>query len=177
MFNFIKGLNKDYPEFWKNYLHFFQNKPNKYVSFVVETTGLNIKTDKIISIAAIGITNQKIQLKDNFEMKVSENVSEAELIEKFINFIGNSIIVGHHCYFDVEILNVSLQKLNCGLIKNEALDIEIMYKKLHDILDKNFSLQELMDFYAIKQTEHNQNIDDCFTISLLFLKLKSRLNF
>ena len=50
-----------------------------------------------------------------------------------------------------------------------------MYKKLHDIGDKNFSLDELANLFKIPKTERISTTDDAFTIALLFLKLKSRL--
>lgn len=74
-----------------------------------------------------------------------EKLSEPEAIEKFINYLGNAVIVGHHIDFDVEMINASLERLGCGRLKNEALDIDIMYRKLQDITDKEFSLVELSE--------------------------------
>jgi DNA polymerase-3 subunit epsilon len=34
--------------------------------------------------------------------------------------------VGHH--FDVEMINAALEKLECGRLKNEALDIDMMHQ-------------------------------------------------
>jgi DNA polymerase-3 subunit epsilon len=35
-------------------------------------------------------------------------------------------------------INVALEKLDCGRLKNEALDIDMMHLKLNDITDKQF---------------------------------------
>jgi DNA polymerase-3 subunit epsilon len=67
--------------------------------------------------------------------------------------------------------------LQCGRLKNEALDIEIMHRKLMDINDKMFSLDELSKLYKISQSERVTASDDAYSIALLFLKLKSRLGF
>jgi DNA polymerase-3 subunit epsilon len=41
----------------------------------------------------------------------------ADAIKSLIEFIGNSILVGHHVDFDVEMINVALEKLDCGRLK------------------------------------------------------------
>lgn len=177
MFDWIKNINKNYPDFWKNYLLSFEEKSNRYVSLCIETTGLNPQKDKILSIAAIGISNNNIIVKDSFEIIVNEQISEKEAVEKLIKYLKNATLVGHRTYFDVEMINGVLQKMECGNVKNEALDIEIMYKKLHDIYDKIFSLQELLQAYKIEKSDRNTMPEDAFAISLMFLKLKNKLNF
>jgi DNA polymerase-3 subunit epsilon len=75
----------------------------------------------------------------------------------------------------VEIINKALEKLDCSRLKNEAIDIEVMYKKLHDVNDKNFSLDELSTLFKMPKADRLSTSDDAYTIALLFLKLKSRL--
>ena len=41
MLDWIKNINKEYPEFWKNYLSKFDKKASRYVVLSTETTGLN----------------------------------------------------------------------------------------------------------------------------------------
>ena len=86
-------------------------------------------------------------------------------------------MVGHRIHFDIEMINEVLEKMNCGKLKNEALDIEIMHQKLYDITNKSFSLEELKNAYKIPQSERNFALDEAFSIALLFLKLKSKLGF
>jgi DNA polymerase-3 subunit epsilon len=50
-----------------------------------------------------------------------------------------------------------------------------MYRKLHDITNKQFSLDELSDIYKIPKSDRNSASEDAYKIALLFLKLKSRL--
>jgi DNA polymerase-3 subunit epsilon len=99
------------------------------------------------------------------------NKLETDAIKSLIEFIGNSILVGHHVDFDVEMINVALEKLECG-IENEALDIDMMHLKLNDITDKQFSLNQLSDL-QIPQSE--EILQKTYKTALLFLKLKSRL--
>ena len=188
MIDWIKNINKKYPEFWKKYLSTFEEKSNRYVSMALESTGLDAEKDLILSIAAISIVNDTIFIRESFEINISQNnsshhnslisnpkIDQFEALEVFLNFIENAILIGHRIYFDIEIINEALNKMDCGRLKNEALDIEIMYKKLHDLNDdKSFSLGVLASFYKIPKYEPSTP-NEAYSIALLFLKLKTKL--
>jgi DNA polymerase III subunit epsilon len=195
MLDWIKNINKEYPEFWKNYLSKFEKKSNRYVVLCSETTGLNPDKDVILSIGSFSVINNSILIGDSFETFFAQykffhdngisneftleskmkKMGEAEGIQAFVEFLGNAVLVGHHVDFDVEMINAALDRLNCGRLKNEALDIDIMHRKLLDINNKQFSLEELCDIYKIPQSDRNSSSEDAYKIALLFLKLKSRL--
>lgn len=195
MLDWLKNINKEYPEFWKTYLSKFEKKSNRYVVFTTETSGLSLEKDVILSIAAFAVIDDSVVIADSFETVIAQykffhdngisneftietkmkKLSEYEGIQAFIEFIGNSVLVGHHIDFDVEMINVALERLECGRLKNEALDIDIMYRKLKDINNKKFSLDELSTIYKLPQSERNSSSDDAYKMALLFLKLKSRL--
>ena len=195
MLDWLKNVNKEHPEFWKTYLSKFEKKSNRFVVLSTETSGLNPSTDVITSIGSFGVINNTIFIGDNFEAVLLQykffhdngltnefvveskmkKVGEAEAIQAFIEFIGNAVLVGHHIDFDVDMINTALERLGCGRLKNQALDIDIMYRKLQDISNKQFSLDELCDIYIIPKSDHNSSSEDAYKIALLFLKLKSRL--
>ncbi|RYZ32354.1 MAG: hypothetical protein EOP49_37660, partial [Sphingobacteriales bacterium] len=104
-----------------------------------------------------------------------EKKTESEALEAFINYIGNAVLVGHRIHYDIDILNAALAKMQCGRLRNEALDIEIMHRKLNDLPEKPFPLDELVRHYKIPETMRISSADDAYTNALLFLKLKSRL--
>lgn len=195
MLDWIKNINKEYPDFWKEYLTKFETKPNRFVVLSTETSGLNPNKDVILSLGALSVIDDGIVIKDNFEAVLLQykflqdnglsnefiieskmlKMPEPDAIEAFVNFIGNSILVGHHINFDIEMLNAALERLDCGRLKNEALDIDMMYRKLMDINDKQFSLDDLSEIYKIPKSDRNSSSEDAYKIALLFLKLKSRL--
>lgn len=195
MIDWLKHINKNYPEFWKTYSSKFDKKSNRYVALSVETTGLNPKKDVILSFGAIAVVNDNIIIGDVFEITIPQykhlhlnNISkdfllnntqpkatEDQALEQFLNYIENATLVGHRIHFDIEMINEALEKNECGRLKNEALDVEVMYKKLHDINDKNFSLDELSQLFKIPKTDRVSTTDDAYTIALLFLKLKLKL--
>ncbi len=195
MLNWLKNVNKEHPEFWKTYLSKFEKKSDRFVVLSTETSGLNPNTDVITSIGSFAVINNTIFIGDNFEAILLQykffhdngltnefvveskmkKIGEPEAIQAFIEFIGNAVLVGHHIDFDVEMINAALERLDCGRLKNQALDIDIMYRKLKDISNKQFSLDELCDIYKIPKSDHNSSSEDAYKIALLFLKLKSRL--
>ncbi len=194
MLDWLKNIGGNYPDFYKDYVSKFDKKSNRFVIFTTETTGLDKNVDQILSIGAIAIVNNNIVVADSFEIsflrKVQINqdnfkeveyekkVSEAvipQAIESFLKFIENAVLVGHRVAFDVDILNEYLERLKCGRLKNEALDVEVMYKKLEDINDKQFTLDDLLKKFKIEKSERYSASEDAYSIALLFLKLKSRL--
>lgn len=195
MLDWLKNINKDYPEFWKAYLSKFEHKSNRFVVLSTETSGLSLSKDVILSMGAFSIINDSILIADSFETVIAQykffhdngisneftvetkmkKMVEPDGINALVDFIGNSVLVGHHIDFDVEIINVALDKLGCGRLKNEALDIDVMHRKLKDINNKQFSLEELCDIYKIPKSDRNSSSEDAYKIALLFLKLKSRL--
>jgi DNA polymerase-3 subunit epsilon len=195
MLDWLKNINKEHPEFWKNYLSKFEKKSNRFVVISTETSGMNPVKDVILSIGSFAVVDNSIFIGDSFEAVLLQykflhdnglsnefiveskmkKLVEPEAIMSLIDYIGNATLVGHHVDFDVEMINASLEKLGCGRLKNEALDIDVMYRKLHDITDKQFSLDELCTTYKIPKSDRNSSSEDAYKIALLFLKLKSRL--
>jgi DNA polymerase-3 subunit epsilon len=188
--------NKKYPEFWKTYLQKQEEKSTRYVTLSVQATGLNPSKDVILTIGAVGIQNNQLVIKDAFEIVLLQYIynhdngfsnefiiestisksAEAEGIEQLIAFLGNAIIIGYRVDFDIEMLNEALAKLNCGTLKNEALDLEIMFKKWKESSDdKKFSVNEIVQ--ALKLPEYNidSTMEEAYTIGLCFLKLKKYL--
>ncbi len=188
MIDWIKNINKDFPSFWKTYLSKFDKKSNRFVVLSMNTTGLDIKNDLILSIGCISVINNAVVVNDSFEINLKRNrnleneffsdkseVIESEGMRLFINYIENAVLIGHRINFDIEIINEALDRLNCGRLKNEALDVEVMYRKFKDINDKSFAIDDLLKKFDISKSDRDSSSEDAYSIALLFLKLKSRL--
>ena len=196
MFDWLKNINKEHPPFWKNYLESFANKTHRYVVFSCESSGHNINKDVLFSVGGIGIIDDMIVVKDGFEVVMLqyrylhdnelsndfilvskiEKMTEYDGLKAFIEYIGNAILVGHRTQYDIDMINEALeQRMDCGRLRNEALDIEIMFNKVKDTYEKKYSLQEMCDYFQIPISERNSAMDDAYTIGLLFIKLKNKL--
>lgn len=186
--------NNKYPEFWKNYLSNFKDKSNKYVVLSIESTGLNSSKDVILAFSAVTVNADRIIIREALELYISyskseldldpnefilvskiEKKTEREAIELIANYIGNATLIGHRVNKDIDLLNVSLAKFDCGNLKNEALDIEIMFNKVKETIEKKYTLEEMCKTLSVPVNERNSVADDTFSIALLFLKLKTIL--
>ena len=194
MLDWLKNINKDYPEFWKSYLAKFEKKPSRYVVLCTQTSGHHPVKDVVFSFGGIGVIESQVIVGDHFEVMLLQykylhdnelsnefliesklpKMPEPQAIEEFINYIGNAILVGYRIYYDVELINQALEKLDCGRMKNEALDIEIMYRKWKDV-DGSFTLNELCAEFKLPLVEQTTAVEEAYTMSLIFLKLKARL--
>lgn len=196
MLDWLKNINKEHPEFWKEYLAKFSKKSHRYVILSTEATGDSVEKDVITYISAFAVENDAILIKDSFETILLQyrflhdnhlsneyiieskilKLSEPEALKSFVEYLGNGIIVGHEIESDVEMINATLERLDCGKLRNEALDIDIMHRKLHELPeDKEFSLEELADYYKIAPTQGESTTEKAYKIALLFLKLKFKL--
>jgi DNA polymerase-3 subunit epsilon len=195
MFDWLKTMNKVNPEFWKTYLATFNKKSKRYVILSIETTGENLHNDVILTIGAFSIIDDSIHVGDSFETVLMQykyfhdnklpfdfivesklkKMGEPDAIKAFIDYLGNAILVGHNINFSVEMINVALERLECGHLKNEALDVTIMHQKLIEITDQDFTFDELLKVYKIANEEKGSSPDVAYKTALLFLKLKSRL--
>jgi DNA polymerase-3 subunit epsilon len=198
-FNWLNKMVKEHPKFWMRYLSCFeenQNKKKRFVVFDCETTGLDYKSDSILSIGAVAIENNQIivgdfmevfLIQDNFKVASvpihgilkegkEEKIVEAEGVIRFLEFIKEATLVGHHVDFDIEMINQGLARLGVGKLKNEFMDTEVMYQKLNYLpQEQHSSLDELCDIYKIRKSDRHTASGDAFLTAQLFLKLKKKL--
>jgi DNA polymerase-3 subunit epsilon len=105
---------------------FDPSPPNEWVSLDCETTGLNTRTDEIISIGAVRIVGKRIMTSERLELLVrpergvsaesvrihrlrEQDVAQGlpidEAMKQLMRFIGSRPLVGYYLEFDVAMLN------------------------------------------------------------------------
>lgn len=196
MLNWFK-LNKNYPAFWERYLENIDKKSNRFVVITTEISGYDVNKNTILSLGAIAVINDKIVVGDSFEVVVKQaeltekyvdndgdflknenEVSEAFAMEAFVNFVSNATLIGHRIDFDIETINVALKKMGCSELKNEALDLEVMFRKWKHISDdKNVEIKSILEIFEVEKADRNSTILDAYDLAIVFLKLKLKLKF
>jgi len=176
----------------------------RYVVFDTETTGLDLKKDRICQIGAVGMIDNTIQLKDFFntlviqetggisEVKevhglldkdIQTGMNEQEAVIEFIKYLGNAVIVAHHAAFDIGMINQSLKRHFGGSLKlkNKFIDTAYLERRLEPVstyaVEKpaNYSLDALAGKYGIALHDRHTGIGDAFITAQLFFKMTARL--
>lgn len=197
--NWFKKITKEYPKFWDKYLSNFENESSnakRYVIFDCETTGLDHRNDVILSIGAVTVIENAIYVNDSLELYLKqdiyksetaaihgllkegkeEKIVEAEAIIRFLDFIKDATLVGHHVSFDIEMINQALKRLDVGKLKNDSMDTDAMYQKVKGYQeDQHSSLDELCKALKITKSDRHTASGDAYITALVFLKLKTRL--
>ena len=201
MVNWFK--HKNYPDYWNTYVQEFKKKPEKdlkkirFVVFDTETTGLDFKKDKVLSIGAISVKGNTIDVSDSFEVYLEQElfkkdsveihgiikggnykkIKEREALIQFLAFIKNSILVAHHAAFDVAMVNEMLKKYDLPKLKNKVLDTGNLFKKtsLNETTNKHYSLDELCKIFKVKKHDRHTASGDAYITSLIMIKIISLL--
>lgn len=170
---------------------------NKKEFVVVDTelTGLNERTDSIISIGAIVMKEKSILLGDIFYRVLNpqsslkeENVliheltsSELEkcpdikpILKEFVDFIKNRLIVGHFIDIDLKFLKKEINRFLNLKFNPEAIDTYIVFKWLIErgLVSKKFkgakSLPEIAEAFDIKVETLHEALYDAFITAQIF---------
>ncbi|MDR1364703.1 MAG: PolC-type DNA polymerase III [Oscillospiraceae bacterium] len=160
-----------------------------FICFDLETTGLNALNDRIIEIGAVKIKDKIVGEK--FESFINNNIDiptkitqltgitkemvcnapgEREVIEKFVEFCGDSpILVAHNAVFDVSFLKSALARLNINFSFNMIDTIPLCRSQISVI--KNYKLDTVASYFDLSDFEHHRACDDANILSMIFLKL------
>ena len=196
----FEWLTGSTPQFWKNYITLFDNDENtpqkRYVIFDMETTGLDWKEDVILSIGAIGVAGNAIEISDFLEVYIlqdkfspqsvafnsvlkngtNEKVVEAEGMIQLLNFVKDATLVGHNVNLDIEMVNQALKRLDLGRLKNPLMDTNALYQRWKGLpSETQTSLDDVCDALKIDKSDRNTAWGNAYTTALVFLKLKRKL--
>ena len=155
----------------------------------VETTGLNLMHDRLISIGAVAIVNQKITLGDSFYIVLQqatvskkENIllhgisSTAQLegeppvdaLLSFLEYLGKSPLIAFHVTFDETMTRRSIQEYLGFSLKHSWLDLAYVMPGLNPLLSKKYQARDdwLGHFGIPIDVRHNAFADALATAQL-----------
>ena len=155
-----------------------------------ETTGLDYTREKMVEFAALRLENGKI--KDEFQTlinpqqhirkssiaihgitaeMVANAPTEAEVMPKILEFIGDYPIVAHNAIFDYTFINEASKRVTGSEIKNERIDTQQMFKEVYPELDAH-GLNALTEKFKVELKDHHRAMGDTMGLALAYPKLK-----
>ncbi len=193
----------------ENLAGFNQNLPLEDYDFVVldtELTGLNEKKDEIVSIGAVRIQNLRIDLENNFYSNICpcqevpkfstlihrispgqahKSPPIADILPDFLDYVGDSMIIGHNIGLDMAFLNRALNQYLGGILHNPCLDtmrLAKIYREEQWInyydrynLSVSYNLKELSCEYGLPVFPEHNALNDAIQTAYLFLFLVHKL--
>lgn len=200
MFNAIKNYFNQKKLKDENYAYLFDKyEGDEYVCFDCETTGLNPKVDEIISIGAIIIKNNKILHSKKFERfcKTDKSLSAEsikvhhirecdiqnardinEVIDEFLEFVGNRPCVGYYLEFDMAMINRYVKPKLGITLPNRQIEVSALYydKMIKKYPEGNIDLRFdiIMKRLNLPRLGKHDAINDVIMTSMIFLKLTSQ---
>jgi DNA polymerase-3 subunit epsilon len=169
----------------------------RFVALDTETTGLDPRRDKIITIGAVVVQGGEILLEDAFEvlLKVAynnssvtvhgitrdeavEGMEESEAIALFLDYLLDGVIVGHHIGHDIAALNCACERHFNLTLSNRSLDTMDLTLHLNDDgafrgipMADGFSLDALCDMFGVVPHDRHTAGGDAFITAQIFLRL------
>lgn len=158
-----------------------------FVVFDLETTGFSNKNDKITEIGAVKIENFKVV--DRFsqlinpQKDISYKVQELtgitndlikdkptieEVLPKFIEFIGDSVMVAHNADFDMGFMQQKCREQNIEF-KNTSVDTLTLARTLLPHM-KRFRLNLIAKELGVPLLNHHRAVDDAEATAHIFIK-------
>lgn len=172
--------------------------PDEVVSFDCETTGLDVRHDDIVTIAAVRIRGNRILTSERFEavvrpeahmnidaikvhrlreIDVAAGCRIEQAIPEFLHFIGGRPLVGYYVDFDVRMIDKDLLGLKGIELPNKLIEISRLYyeRKYGDAppgtaIDLSFSA--ILRDLDLPVLDQHDAFNDAVTTAMMYLRLR-----
>jgi DNA polymerase III epsilon subunit family exonuclease len=162
----------------------------EFVVFDLETTGAKAPPCRITEIGAYrvrdGVVVDEFQTLVNPQMPIPPfivgltGISDrmvrnaplfADVVDEFLSFIGDSVLVAHNCGFDMRFLNYEVGRIfeDYRLANPCLCTVQLSRKLLPDIV--NHKLKTVADHYRINLDNHHRASADAFATAHIFINL------
>ncbi len=160
-----------------------------FIFLDTETTGDQPHRDRIIELSAIKVRGEEIlesfdELIDP-EMKLPEICEQVsgitqdmvrgkpkfgQVVDRFLEFLGDDIIVAHNADFDRQFVNHELMMAGKPTLSNAQFCTWRLSKRILPKMER-YSLEFLADYYGIDKGEAHRALDDTKTAWQFFRKM------
>jgi len=161
----------------------------RFVVVDVETTGLNLAKDRLISIAAIAMTGRQILLGETYETILKQDAASAkenillhgiggtaqvegespvDALLGFLEFVGKDPLVAYHAAFDEGMIRKAIQQYLGFKLQHRWLDLAFVAPGLYPELASRFrALDDWTGYFDIPNyARHNAMADSLATAQL-----------
>ncbi|MFG0784944.1 3'-5' exonuclease [Delftia tsuruhatensis] len=176
--------------------------PGEWVALDCETTGLDVRSDEIVSIGAVRIVGERILSSERLELLVrpsrsvpgdsvrihrlrerdlARGLAIEDALAQLLRFIGSRPLVGYYLEFDVAMIERVLRPwLGTGL-PNERIEVSALYydHRFRQLLpwqqqapEIDLRFATLMADLGLPRREAHDALNDAVMAALAFIKLR-----
>ena len=160
-----------------------------------ETTGLDVTSARLLQIGAVRIRHGQLRVDENLDLLIDpgepipaastaiHNIDDAtvagapkfsDLWETLVEFIGDSIVIGHSIGFDMAILHRECRLANIAWETPRTLDSRLLAEIANPQLP-DFSMEMVASWLGVELTGRHTALGDAIATARLFLALLPHL--
>ncbi|MFZ4537851.1 MAG: exonuclease domain-containing protein [Propionivibrio sp.] len=161
----------------------------RYVIVDVETSGLNMKTDSLISIGAVALVDGRMDFNDVFQVVLrqdkvsthenilihgiggsaqSEGMDPVEALLAFLQYIGKAPLVAFHAFFDQSMIEKAMAEYLGVVLGQTWIDLAWVLPSLfQDRMEVKMSLDDWLDIFEIENILRHNAVSDAYATAKL----------
>jgi len=161
----------------------------RYVVVDVETSGIDMKKDRLISIGAVALTDGKMDFSDAFQVVVrqdristhenilihgiggsaqSEGVDPAEALLLFLQYIGKAPLVAYHAFFDQSMIDKALVEYLGVKLEQSWIDLAWVLPDFFQFrADGRVPLDDWLQLFEIENILRHNAVSDAYATAKL----------
>ena len=161
----------------------------RYVVVDVETSGLNMKSDRLISIGAVALVDGRIDFADAFAVILrqdqvssdanilihgiggsaqSEGIDPATALLAFLGYIGKAPLVAYHAFFDRAMIEKAMRQYLGVALAQTWIDLAWVLPSLFpDLTSARANLDDWLNLFAIENIMRHNAVSDAYATAKL----------
>jgi DNA polymerase III subunit epsilon len=182
-----------------DYRFLFEPPPtDEAVSIDCETTGLSVREDDVITVAAVKVRGNRILTSERFEVTVrpkaklkpeaikvhrlrEQDVAQGrtmeEVLPRLLRFIGSRPLVGFYLEFDVAMLNKHVRPILGIALPNEQIEVSGAYyeRKYGDAppgTEVDLRFMSILNDLGLPALDQHDAYSDALMTAMMYLKLE-----
>lgn len=159
-----------------------------FVALDTETTSISPSSGRIMEIGAVkfnkdGVIDKYNQLINPDTLippfitgltHITQSMVENQpfmnqVLPKFLDFIGETLLIAHNARFDMNFINAECQKCNYHVTNNKVIDTLQFAREVFPTLEKH-KLEYLADYFKLNKGSSHRAFDDAECCRQLFIK-------
>ncbi|MEW5913676.1 MAG: 3'-5' exonuclease [Thermodesulfobacteriota bacterium] len=175
-----------------------------YLVLDLETTGLDPRQDRVVSVGAVRVKEGRVRLGEVFSELVNpgrdipaeaikvhgitpDRIASAPhgalVFENFLGFLGRDILVAHYAHFDLHFINRLMLERYGFPLQNLVIDTVLMCQALVLPSDpygigrhqQACRLESLASRFGLPQPQRHTALGDALTTAMIFQRMLARL--